>query len=689
MDINRIQLALRSCGIFQSIKHAKSLHSCIIKLGFLNHVFLVNNMISVYAKVLHVDDARNLFDEMPHRNIVTWTTMLSAYTNSGSPHVALSLYNQMLQSETEEPNGFLYSAVLKACGLVGDVELGRFVHQHVAQAKMEFDTVLMNALLDMYVKCGSLKDAKRVFYETPLKNSTSWNTLILGHAKSGLVGDALKLFDQMPERDIVSWNSIVAGLASTGSPHALQFVARMHVLGFKLDEFTFPRALKICGQVGEIATGKQIHCYVIKSGFESCSYCISALIDMYSNCKLLDEAMLIFDQFFDNSFVVESLAIWNCMLSGYVVNGDYGKALSLIAHIHKTGAYFDSYTFSIALKVCMYFQNLRLVSQVHSLVITSGYELDCVIGSILIDLYANQGNINIALRLFEKLPEKDVVAWSSVIAACARSGLDSLALSLFMNMTRMDLEIDHFILTVVLKVCSTLASQRIGKQIHANCLKKGYESEGVIATALIDMYSKCGDIEDALALFGCLSERDTMCWTGIIVGCAQNGRVDEAINLLHEMIESGEKPNEITILGALTACRHGGLVEEAWAIFDSVETDHGLKRCLEHYSCMVDLLGQAGRFEEALKLISDMPFKPDKTIWFSLLGACGTHKNQYLANVVAEHLRATFPEDASVYVMLSNVYATLGMWDSLSEAREALKKVGLKGAGKSWIEISS
>ncbi|KAJ1382530.1 Tetratricopeptide-like helical domain superfamily [Sesbania bispinosa] len=590
---------------------------------------------------------------MPHRNIVSWTTIVSAFTNSGRPHEALTLYNEMLESRTEQPNQFLYSSVLKACGLVGDVELGKFVHRHISQAKIEFDTVLMNALLDMYVKCGSLRDAQRVFYQIPCRNSTSWNTLILGHAKQGLMGDALKLFDQMPQPDIVSWNSIIAGLADNASPHALQFVSMMHVKGLKLDEFTFPVHSKPVVFV------------------------------------LLDEAMKIFDQFFTNSLVSESLALWNSMLSGYVANGDYAKALSLIAQMHHSGVRFDFYTFSIALKICIYFHNLRLTSQVHGLVVTNGHELDCVVGSILIDLYAKQSKINKALRLFERLPNKDGVAWSSLIAGSAKFGLDTLAFSLFMDMVHLDLEIDHFVLSIVLKVSSSLASYRSGMQIHALCLKKGYEYERVITTALIDMYAKCGDIKDALVLFRRLSEIDTMCWTGIIVGCAQNGRADEAINLLHKMMESGTKPNKITILGVLTACRHAGLVDQAWDIFNSIEAEYGLTPCSEHYNCMVDLLGQAGRFKEAGKLISDMPFKPDKTIWCSLLSACGTHKNRYLANIVADHLLATSPEDASVYIMLSNVYAALGMWDSLSKVREAVKKVGIKGAGKSWIEISS
>ncbi|KAK4255997.1 hypothetical protein QN277_008920 [Acacia crassicarpa] len=689
MDLNKILTGLRYCGHFQALKHGKSFHSYLIRLGLLSDVFLANNMISMYVKCSHLDDAQKLFDEMHDPNIITWTTMVSAYTNCGRPREGLKLYTQMLESRTQEPNEFMYSAVLKACSLVGDAELGKLIHQDMSRAKLEFDTALMNALLDMYAKCGHLRDAQQVFNAILCKNSISWNTLILGYTKEELMDEALELFNQMPEPDLVTWNSIIAGLAYNGSPQALQFVSMMHRKGLKADAFTFSCALKTCSYLNDLFMGGQIHCHMIKSGFESNIYNISALVDMYSNCKFLNEAVKIFDQYSMSCPVTQGLALWNSMLSGYVANEDYTKALNMIAHIHHSGGQFDSYSFSIALKICIYFRKLRLTSQVHGLVITCGYELYYVVGSILIDLYAKQGNIDSALRLFERMSDKDIVAWSSLIAGCARLGLGVLAFSLFTNMVKLDLEIDQFVISSVLKVSSSLSSLRSGKQIHAYCVKKGYESEGVTTTSLIDMYAKCGDIDDGLSLFSCLSEIDTVCWTGIIVGCAQNGRAVEAIKLLQEMIESGFQPNEITFLGVLTACRHAGLVKEAWAIFNSIKTEHGLIPCLEHYHCMVDLFGRSGHFKEAAKLINDMPFEPDKTIWQSLLTACAMHKNQELAKIVAEHLLATTPEDSSTYVMVSNVYGALGMWDSLSQVREVVKKVGKKEAGKSWIEITS
>lgn len=615
--------------------------------------------------------------------------MVSAYTNSGRPHEALNIYTQMLGFGSQKPNGFMYSAALKACSLIGDLDLGKLIHKRISGGAFQFDIVLMNVLLDMYVNCGNLSDARNVFDKIYCKNATTWNTMISGYCKEGLMQEAVDLFHQMPELNVVSWNSIISGFADNGSPHAVHFVHLMHQEGLKLDEFTFPSALKSCSSHGFLATGKEIHCYVIKSGYEYNCFTGSALVDMYANCNVLNEAIKVFDLYPRcNASVLDSLALWNSMLSGYVVNNHYGEALNLVSKIHWSVVYFDSYTFSSALKVCIHLLNLRLGHQVHGLVVTSGYGLNNVIGSILIDMYAKQGNIKDSLGLFQRLQRKDSVAWSGLIAGCARTGFNSLVFSLFQDMFNIGLEVDQFVLSNVLKVCSSLASIRTGKQAHAFCVKSGYDTEEVTVTALIDMYSKCGEIEDGLNLFHCMPEKDAVCWTGMIVGCGHNGRAMKAIKLFHEMVELGLKPNEITFTGVLSACRHAGLIEEAWAIFKSMKTEHGVEPQLEHYYCMVDLFGQAGCFKEAERLIAIMPFEPNKTIWCSLLGACGTHKNMELLNIISERLLASSPEDPSVYVTLANVYATLGMWDSLSKVREAVKEVGMKEAGKSWIEFS-
>lgn len=692
MDLRRIVEALRHCGQRRSIKQGKSLHCRIIKYGLSQDIFTGNNLLSMYADFTSLNDAHKLFDEMARKNIVSWTTMVTAYTSNKRPNWAIRLYNHMLEYGSVEPNGFMYSAVLKACSLSGDLDLGRLIHERITREKLEYDTVLMNTLLDMYVKCGSLSDAKKVFDKLSSANITSWNTIISGCCQKGLMEEAVSLFHQMPVRNDVSWNIIVAGFADNGSLQALEFVVMMHKEDLRLDDFTIPCSLKVCSYQNLLQMGKQIHCYVIKSGFECSCFTLSALVDMYSNCNVLCEARKLFDQY--SSWAASAygnVALWNSMISGYVLNEQNEEAITLLSHIHSSGMCIDSYTFTSALKACINLLNFnsRFALQVHGLIVTSGYELDYIVGSNLIDLYARLGIVKSALGLFHRLPKKDVVAWSGLIMGCTKHGLNSLAYLLFRDMINSNQDVNQFIISSVLKVCSCLASLRRGKQVHAFCVKRGFEKEDVTLTSLIDMYLKCGEIDDGLALFNFMPERDVVSWTGIIVGCGQNGRAKEAIAYFHEMTQSGLKPNEITFLGVLSACRHAGLVEEAWTIFTSMKPEYGLEPHLEHYYCMVDLLGQAGCFDDAEQLIAEMPFKPDKTIWASMLKACETHNNTKLVSIIAEQLLATSPEDPSKYVMLSNVYATLGMWDSLSKVRKAGKKLGEKKAGMSWIEVSS
>lgn len=688
MYANIIAKELRHCALVRAFRRGNAIHAYLRKFGCLNNVFLANNLISMYAEFLNSRDAEKVFDEMTDRNIVTWTTMVSAFTDSRRPYEALRVYNEMPKSES--PNGYMYSAVLKACGLVGDLDLGKSIQEKIYGDQLQADTILMNSLMDMFVKCGSLNDAVGVLHNISRATSTTWNIIISGYSKAGLMVEAEKLFHSMPQPNVVTWNSMIAGFADSGSQRALEFVSLMHRQGIELDDFTFPCALKICALYGLLVSGKQVHSYVTKLGYESSCFTLSALIDMYSNCNDLIEAVKLFEQHStSNPSISGNLALWNSMLSGYVINNCDQTALNLISEIYCSGALLDSYTFGGALKVCINLLSRRVGVQVHGLIVTCGYELDYVVGSILVDLYAKLGNIDDALALFHRLPRKDIIAWSGLIVGCAQMGFNWLAFSMFKDMLELAREIDHFVISTTLKVCSNLASLRSGKQVHAFCVKSGYEMEGFTITSLLDMYSKCGEIEDALTLFGCAQEKDIVSWTGIIVGCGQNGRAAEAVKFFHEMIQSGINPNEITFLGVLSACRYAGLVEEARSIFNSMKSVYGLEPHLEHYCCMIDLLAVAGFPEEAEKLIANMPFEPDQTTWRTLLGACGTRNDTKLMNSVASGLLEATPNDPSTYVALSNTYASLGMWHTLSKAREAAKKVGVKRAGLSWIEVST
>ncbi|KAL6007636.1 hypothetical protein ACLOJK_033135 [Asimina triloba] len=633
-------------------------------------------------------DRRGIALGKPKENVVSWTALMSAYTRAGQPSKALSFFTRMLELEVVAPNSFTYSAALKACALTKNIEMGRMIHGCISESLLASDTVLTNAILDMYVKCETLSEARKVFDQMYQLNLTSWNIIIDGYCREGQMEEAKNLFNRMPEHDIVSWNTIIVGHASHESPKTLELVRTMHGTGLKLDQFTLPSALKVCGCLRNVKMGEQAHCYVVKSGLECSCFIQSSLIDMYAKCSRVKEAIELFNEFsgYEWQSAENPLGLFNSIISGLGFNEQGVKALNFFLQAHSQGVLLDHYTFSSVLKVCISLNSLKLGIQFHGLIVTYGYQLDSIVGSILTDFYAKCGDVKHALQMFEMLPEKDVVAWTGLISGCARKHLNSLAFSLFRKMVVLNLEVDQFVSSSLLKAFSSEAGLQGGKQVHAYCVKCGYESERVIITSLVDMYSKCGEIEDAMTAFRSVMERDVVCWTGIIVGCGQNGRSKEAIGLFMEMQNLGLEPNAITFLGVLSACRHSGLVAEACSFFASMVTDHRLTPCLEHYCCMVDLLGRVGCFEEVERLIANMPYEPNETILGSLLGACVLHKNVELGKRVANRLLALKPGDASIYVTLSNAYATTGMWKDLIKLRELAREASCKEGGRSWIE---
>ncbi|CAN6443754.1 unnamed protein product [Victoria cruziana] len=646
-------------------------------------MFIANNLIGIYAEFRCLDCAKQVFDEMPEKNAASWTSLMSYYTKFGMPEKALGMFGQM-QLEGKGINCFVLSSAAKACAVQKNMDMGRVIHHLVLRYGLLYDIVLMNSILHMYVKCGNLVEARKVFDEMSIRNRASWNIMIAGYTLEGWMDEAARLFDVMPKADVVSWNTMIAGYASRNECQlVLQCVLLMHRYGLNLDQFTFPCVLEVCGSFGVVEVGKQIHAYVIRSGYESNFFVTTALIDLYSQCNCVNEAQKLFIPCSTDDYP----PLWNSMLTCYANNRRNHDVLNLVSQMHNYGLVLDSFTYISILKVCINELNFGLGHQVHGLIISSGFQFDIVLGSLLVDFYAGCGNVKDAWKLFFSLPNPDVVAWTGLISGCVQQGLNAAAISLFRDMVRLDVSMDHFVVSSVLKACSALATLEVGKEIHAFIIKVGFELEAVTQTALVDMYCKCGEVEDGAILFENLAQRDIVSWTGMITGCARHGRADEAIHYFHRMVNSGVEPNEVTFASVLSACRHAGLTDEAWVYFRSMRKKHGLIPQMEHYCCMVDLLGQAGCFEQATRLILEMPFEPDETIWKSLLGACRIHGNLEHGACVAKRILATKPRDTSVYIMLSNIYASLGMWPESIRCREVVKFIGRSIGGSSWIGV--
>ena len=350
--------------------------------------------------------------------------------------MALKIFSQMLSSELEDsPNGYTFSAALKACALSGNHRLGRQIHGQILGKDLVFDTVLMNSLLDFYIQLGALPEARKAFDLIPYPNTNSWNIMMNAYFNDDQGEEAERVFFNVLNPDAVSYNTMIAGFSKIQSPKSLEFLRLMHRSGHELDEFSFPCALKACSGLRFGRIGRQIHCCLIKFGIRS-SHCGTSLIQMYSSCCRVDEAEKLFQELVNYSKGEPGIivAFANAMISGFVSNGLSSSALRLVSWIHGRGFVVDRYTLSAAARACAESQDPRLGLQIHGMMVVHGLSSDLAIGTLLMEIYTGFGNLDQATAVFDLLPRRDAIAWGTLISGCIELGSNRLGFILFKNM---------------------------------------------------------------------------------------------------------------------------------------------------------------------------------------------------------------------------------------------------------------
>lgn len=400
---------------------------------------------------------------------------------------------------------------------------------------------------------------------------------------------------------------------------------------------------------------------------------------MYVKFNMLDDARELFDQMPERDFVS-----WTTMISAYANAKLNDKALEFLILMLREGVKPNMYTYSSVLRACDGLSNLK---QLHANIIKSGLDSDIYVRSALIDIYSKWSQTGNALRVFNEMATEDLVIWNSIIAGFAQNGDSDEALKLFKRMKRAGFPAEQATLTSVLRACTGLALLELGRQVHVHVFK--YDQDLILNNALLDMYCKCGSLEDADTVFTRMVVKDVISWSTMIAGLAQNGYSREALRLFESMKVSGLKPNYITFLGALFACSHAGLLEAGWYHFRSMKKLFGVDPGREHYCCMIDLLGRAGKLDDALELINEMECGPDVATWRTLLGACRVHRNVDLAIHAAKQILRLYPQDAGTYILLSNIYANAQRWNDVAQIRRTMNDMGIrKEPGCSWVEVN-
>ncbi|KAL5996539.1 hypothetical protein ACLOJK_026619 [Asimina triloba] len=447
----------------------------------------------------------------------------------------------------------------------------------------------------------------------------------------------------------------------------------------------FSRLLQSCIQSRSLEQGRNLHSQIRRLGFERNRDLLPRLLKLYSVCGRVDDARELFDRIPKKSL---SAFIWTSLLSGYIENGLPRDAVGLFREMLELGVRPDGFTFSSLLKACCHLGSPELAFQLHSMALKFGCNGLSVQNS-LIHTYGSLGVFEFSQRVFVGMRHRDVISWTSMIRACSSLERCTQTLQLFYGMqTDGGLKPNEMTIVSVLPACGFVSSLRRGQAIHAYAIRNGCDSNLIVAAAVISMYSHCGHPDSAFLVFDSLEEWNVVVWTSMIEAYAMNGRFSLALRLFREMQDVGLKPNSVTLVVILSACSHGGFADDGWTIFESMKDKYGIEPRIEHYSCMVDMLGRAGKLSEAEEFIKNMNMEPTASMFGSLLGACHVHRNVELGEKMASKLFELEPKNAANYIMLSNVYAAAGRWDDVGRVRKLMVAKRLsKSAGCSWIEI--
>ncbi|GLT26133.1 hypothetical protein SLA2020_012180 [Shorea laevis] len=388
---------------------------------------------------------------------------------------------------------------------------------------------------------------------------------------------------------------------------------------------------------------------------------------------------------------VKDVISWNAMIAGYAQMGQYKEALDFFQEMRRANVMPNESTLVTVLSACAHSGFLELGKEIRSWIEENGLSSNLHLVNALIDMYSKCGELSTAQNLFVGLQQRNVISWNVIIGGYTHMSEYKEALNLFRKMLQLNVEPTEVTFLSILPACASLGALDIGKWIHAY-IDKNFPNlnNSSLWTSLIDMYAKCGSIEAAKQVFKNMEGKSLASWNAMISGLAMHGQAEPAFELFSRMTSEGFKPDEITFVGLLSACSHAGLLDTGRQYFNSMIKDYNIAPELQHYGCMIDLLGRAGLFDEAESLIRDMSMNPDSAIWGSLLGACRVHGRVAYAESMAKHLLELQPENHGAYILLSNIYTGAGRWDDVARIRTLLNDKGMKKVpGCSSIEVGS
>lgn len=684
------------------LETVRSVHLMVKKGKDELDVFLGNILVNVYAKCGSLEDARAVFENITRRDVVSWNVMILGYAQMDRSEEALHLYARM-RRESVTPDGRTYLGALKACGSM--IELGersqrdslavkrrcletvKDIQADVVRRKLESDVFVGTMLVDLYAKLGSLPEARQAFEKLPRRDVISWTTMILGYAQIGDGEEALHLYTKMQHAGVL--------------PNERTYVAALKACTALVDMGARNSSHDRPGRGKCLKTVKAIHEDVLKRELGSSVFVATMLVDAYGKCGSLEDARQVFEKMAQRTVVS-----WNAMMLAYTQMARGEDALQLYNQMQAAGIMPDDRTYVSALKACSTVaasderngssrtlakeRCLETVRFIHANVRKDKLESDAFVGNMLVDAYAKCGSLEDARRVFEQMPARTVISWTAMICGYAQVDEGEVALSLYTRMQQEGVRPNERTYVGALNACGCLAGLEKGKEIHAEILKAEIENlDLLVQHSLIDMYGKCGSMLEAQSVFDTMPCKEVVGWNALIAGYAHQGETDAVFQLFHRMKQEGVQPDGITFLGVLTVCSHAGLVDEGQTYFNVMSRDHGITPTIKHFTCLVDLLGRSGQLDKAMGIIKDMPFSPDSAVWESVLGACRKWRDVELGRRAFEYAVGLDKDNATAYVLMSNIYSAAQMRKEAKGVQAArMKSRAWKQPGRSqWTDM--
>ncbi|ONK74302.1 uncharacterized protein A4U43_C03F4850 [Asparagus officinalis] len=720
-DHNTYAYLLDCCLSSGSLVDAKRIHARILKVGFGKDSTLCNKLIDFYLGFGDFLDAINVFEEMSHRTVSSWTSIISGFLERNERHQVLAIFPKMLR-ECRDPNPVAFASALRACSgnnvywhLVQQIHAKIFRHGFVG------DPIVGNPLIDLYSKNECIDSAMLVFEELFSKDNVSWVAMVSGFSQNGLGEESLNVYYFM-------------GCNGNGlGEESLNVYCQMHQSGILPTPYVLSSVLSACAKCELFENGKQIHAQVHKWGFYSETFVGNALISLYSRCGALHLAHRVFTEMPRHDGVT-----YNSMISGLAQHGNSESALKIFEEMQHSSFKLDSVTISSLLSACAAIGDIEKGKQLHSYVLKAGLSSHYIIEGSILDLYVKCADVETARNFFNTTDKENVVLWNVMLVAYGQAGNLTESFDLFYQMQVKGLEPNQYTYPSILRTCTYLGELDLGEQIHTLAIKTRFNTNVYVSSVLIDMYSKCGRLSSAKQILERITEKDVVSWTAMIAGYAQHEFYIEALKTFGEMLAHGIQSDNIGLASAISACagikaiKQGaqihaqacvsgyasdnsignslinlyarcGKISEAYSAFQTVEPEDEIS-----WNGLISGFAQSGHCEEALKVFVDMDRTGIKANLFTFGSAVSASGNmadikqgkQIHAKMIktgydsdieaAQHLLELEPHDSATYVLLSNIYAINKKWDCRDQIRKMMKdKKVKKEPGRSWIEVKN